>query len=463
MGLGKAYDFVVLGSGPSGRRSAIQAAKLGKKVLVVENRKPGGVSVHTGTIPSKTVRETVLNLTGFRERNFYSNVVYSAAEEDLYGRVKATQEREVEVLKDQFARNNVELVSGSAKFLDPNMVEIIREEGVRETVEAQKFVIAVGTYCYRPRELQFDGRFVCDSDQFLSLNHIPKSVVVIGAGVIGVEYASILNVLGREVTLVDPRENYLEFIDREIIAEFTSILRTRGVSFRLGRKLTDIISASEDGVRVALDNGEILKTGMVLYAAGRVGATSDLGLENCGLSADSRGRITVNRDTFQTEKTNIYAVGDVVGFPALASTSMAQGRIAACHAFGEEIFKPSEFYPYGIYSVPEISTCGMSQTDAEKLGKDFVVGSAKFSETSRGQIMGTDCGFLKLIFSQEERKLLGVHIIGEGAAELIHIGQAVLRFGGGVDYFVENIFNFPTLAEAYKVAALNAWNKLRTT
>ena len=457
----KRYEFVVLGSGPSGRRSAIQAAKLGKKVLVVENRAPGGVSVHTGTIPSKTVRETALNLTGFRERNFYSNQIQSAKEDQLFGRVQVTQRREVEVLKDQFSRNDVDLINGRARFLDQSSIEVDKPGGGKEIIFSEKFVIAVGTSCFRPEGIEFDGRFICDSDQILGVKKIPRNVIVVGAGVIGVEYASILNVLGREVTIVDPRENYLEFIDREIIDEFTKILRSRGVFFRLGRKLDKVLKASKSGVEVALDDGEVIETGMVLYAAGRVGATSSLSLDNCGLSTDARGRISVDKKTFQTTISNIYAVGDVVGFPALASTSMAQGRIAACHAFGEEIFEPSEFYPYGIYSVPEISTCGLSELEVKKSGVPYVVGVADFPETSRGQIMGMDSGFLKLIFARDNGNLLGTHIIGEGASELIHIGQAVLRYKGNIDYFIENIFNFPTLAEAYKVAALNAWNKMR--
>ena len=333
-------------------------------------------------------------------------------------------------------------------------------DGTTVEMTARNIIIAVGTECYRPDHISFDGQHVCDSDQFLCMEKIPSSVLVIGAGVIGVEYASILNVLGRDVTLVDPRKHYLEFIDREIIDEFTDIMTSRGVKFHLGTKLRNVVSIEDDKVTVALENGEQLETGMVLYVAGRSGATNNLNLENCNISTDNRGRITVDPQTFQTSSENIYAVGDVIGFPSLASTSMAQGRIAVAHAFGKDTFKPPPYFPYGIYAVPEISTSGLTEIEVQRKFILYVVGRAQFVETSRGLIMGVERGLLKMIFSRQNHKLLGVHIIGEGASELIHIGQAVLTFDGGLDYFIENVFNFPTLAEAYKAAALNAWNQL---
>ena len=454
------YDLVVLGSGPSGRRAAIQAAKWGFRVLVVENRAPGGVSVHTGTIPSKTVRETILNLTGFRERNFYDKRIRKASIEEIFGRVQLTQQREIEVLKDQFSRNGVEYLEGRGSFVNSHTIKAEDPAGNAKEVSAEKVIIAVGTRCFRPDNMVFDGTYVCDSDQILSVKAIPDNVLVVGAGVIGVEYASILNILGRDVTVLDPREKYLEFIDREIIGEFTAILEERGVSFLLGQKLERVLSIEDGIVKVELQDGAVAETGMILYAAGRSGATSELNLDSCGVSVDNRSRIPVNPSTFQTSEPNIYAVGDVVGFPALASTSMAQGRIAVSHAFEKESFELPEFFPYGIYAVPEISTSGATEEELREKNVSYVVGRAKFTETSRGVIMGVEKGVLKLIFSAEDHTLLGVHIIGEGAAELVHIGQAVLSFGGGMSYFIENIFNFPTLAETYKVAALNAWNQV---
>ena len=454
------YDLVVRGSGPSGRRAAIQAAKWGVRVLVVENRAPGGVSVHTGTIPSKTVRETVLNLTGFRERHFYDKEIRPASIGDVFGRVQVTQQREMEVLKNQFSRNGVEYVEGRGSFIDSHNIKAEDASGDAKEVSADKIIIAVGTRCFRPDSIEFDGTYVCDSDQILSVQEIPDSVLVVGAGVIGVEYASILNILGRDVTILDPREEYLEFIDREIIEEFTEILEERGVSFVLGNKLERVLSVEDGKVTLELQDGVVMETGMILYAAGRSGATSELNLDSCGVGVDNRARIPVNPSTFQTSEANIYAVGDVVGFPALASTSMAQGRIAVSHAFGKESFELPKFFPYGIYAVPEISTSGATEEELREKNISYVVGRAKFTETSRGVIMGVERGVLKLIFSTDDQKLLGVHIIGEGAAELVHIGQAVLAFSGGMDYFIENIFNFPTLAETYKVAALNAWNQI---
>ena len=454
------YDLVAIGSGPGSRRAAIQAAKLGKRVLVVESASLGGVSVHTGTIPSKTIRETVLNLTGFRERNFYERQTNKADLRDIFDRLNLTQRREVSVMQDQFERNGVDTLIANASFLDSHTIRTVEADGKMRDISAGKTIIAVGTCCYRPDNIDFDGKYVCDSDQILRVERIPSSVTIIGAGVIGVEYASILNVLGKEITIVDPRKDYLEFIDREIIEAFTGILQKRGVQFRLGRKLSEIISISNEIITLKLDDGELLQTGMVLYAAGRMGATSRLNLESCGIETDARDRITVNPETFQTSTENIYAVGDVIGFPALASTSMSQGRIAACHAFGEEAHELPKFFPYGIYSVPEISTSGASETQLQSEAISYVTGIAQLRETSRGQIMGVDNGFLKMLFERKGHRLLGVHIIGEGAAELIHIGQAVMQFNGTIDYFIENVFNFPTLAEAYKVAALNAWNKL---
>ncbi len=458
------HDLIVIGSGPAGRRAAVQAAKLGKRVLVIEHgRRVGGVSVHTGTIPSKTLRETVLNLSGWRERGFYGaayRVKQNIGAPDLLKRLHMTLDHEVEILEHQFSRNGVDTVHGSARFLDTHRVEIVGEDGETQVCSAERIVIAVGTRPYRPAHIAFDGQSVFDSDEILDLPRIPRHLVVIGAGVIGLEYASILSALDIRVTILEPTDTLLPFIDRELADEFVHELRDRGVSLRFGCKVKSAYATSPTSCVVETEDGREINADMVLFAAGRVGATDTLGLEACGLEADSRGRLSVDPKSFQTAQAHIYAAGDVIGFPSLASTSMEQGRIAACHAFDETAHAPPEFYPYGIYSVPEISTIGMTEEQVRERSIPYECGVARFRETSRGHIMGLSSGFMKMIFSLETRRLLGVHIVGEGATELIHIGQAVLNLEGTLDYFVENTFNYPTLAEAYKIAALDAWNRM---
>jgi NAD(P) transhydrogenase len=459
-----AYDLIVIGSGPAGRRAAIQAAKLGKQVLVVEQgRRVGGVSVHTGTIPSKTLRETVLNLSGWRERGFYGlayRVKQDISAADLLKRLHMTLDHEVEILEHQFTRNGVETVRGAARFVGPDKVEVTGEDGARHSCAAERFVIAVGTRPYRPAHIAFDGRQVLDSDEILDLPCIPRQLVVIGASVIGVEYASIFSALDIKVTLLEPTDAMLPFVDRELADEFKHDLRDRGVTLRFGCRVTAAFAEGPGRCVTRTEDGREVRSDMVLFAAGRVGATDTLGLEAADLAADSRGRIAVDPATFQTASPHIYAAGDVIGFPSLASTSMEQGRIAACHAFGEPSQAPPEFFPYGIYSVPEISTVGMTEEQVRERAIPYECGVARFRETSRGHIMGLASGFLKMIFAIETRRLLGVHIVGEGATELIHIGQAVVNLEGTLDYFVENTFNYPTLAEAYKIAALDAWNRM---
>lgn len=459
----KTYDLIVIGSGPAGRRAAIQAAKWGRSVLVVEKgRKLGGVSVHTGTIPSKTLRETVLNLSGWRERTFYGasyRVKDDISAKDLRSRLNKTLDHEVDVLEHQFSRNRVETVCGTARFTAPGEISINIEDEAEAQVRYAKALICVGTKPFRPDYIPFDGEKVVDSDELLDLKRVPRSITVVGAGVIGVEYATILNALDVRTTLVEPRSEMLSFIDHEIIDEFLHDLRDRGLNLRLGCTAEKIFIDGKDVVLRAKGGREI-RSDMLLFAAGRMGATDDLGLEAIGLQTDHRGRVKVNAATFETDVPGVYAAGDVIGFPSLASTSMEQGRIAACHAFGEQAQEPPEFFPYGIYSVPEISTCGMTEAELEERGIGYEAGIARFRETSRGHIMGLNNGMMKLLFSLKTRRLLGVHIVGEGATELIHIGQAVLNLKGTLDYFVENTFNYPTLAEAYKIAALDAWNRL---
>lgn len=457
------YDLIVIGSGPAGRRAAVQAAKLRKSVLVVERgRRVGGVSVHTGTIPSKTLRETVLNLSGWRERGVYGQS-YRAKQDitaqDLRKRLDITLNHEVEVLEHQFARNAVDTARGAARFVDDRTL-VVEGDGEPVIYTAEKFLIAVGTKPYRPAHIEFDGENIVDSDEILDLTRIPRQLVVVGASVIGVEYASIFSALDVKVTVVEPQDSVLPFLDRELADEFLHDLRDRGVVIRFGARVTSASVNAPGDCTVSLSDHRQLRSDMVLFSAGREGAVKGLGLDACGLEADSRGRLKVDPATFQTQVPHIYAAGDVIGFPSLASTSMEQGRIAACHAFDEPAHAAPEFFPYGIYSVPEISTIGITEEEARERGIPYECGVARFRETSRGHIMGIGSGFLKMLFALETRRLLGVHIMGEGATELIHIGQAVLNLEGTLDYFVENTFNYPTLAEAYKVAALDAWNRM---
>jgi len=459
----QAYDLIVIGSGPAGRRAAVQAAKLKKSVLVVEKgQRVGGVCVHTGTIPSKTMRETVLNLSGWRERGIYgrahrAKIGISAA--DLRQRLSITLNHEVEVLEHQFARNNVAWTTGMARFVDPHTIEV-SNEGRMEYFRAEKFILAVGTSPYRPAHIPFDGETILDADEILDLKRLPRSLSVIGGSVIGMEYATIFSALDVKVTVIDPADRVLSFIDRELVDEFIHDLRDRGMTLRFESKVKSVARKAPEACLIELEDGRQIWSEMVLFAAGRKGAIDGLGLEAVGLAGDERGRIEVDRATFQTKVPHIYAVGDIIGFPSLASTSMEQGRIAACLAFDVSAHAPPEFFPYGIYSVPELSTIGMTEEQVRIKKIPYECGIARFRETSRGHIMGLQSGFLKMIFSQETRRLLGVHIVGEGATELIHIGQAVLNLQGTLDYFVENTFNYPTLAEAYKIAALDAWNRI---
>lgn len=458
------YEFVVIGSGPSGRRAAIQAAKLGKSVLVIEGRlKVGGVSVHTGTIPSKTLRETALNLSGWRERGFYGRsyrVKKEIGSEDLSMRLGKTLDHEVDVLEHQFLRNGVATMAGFARFLDAHRLIVTSADGSELIVEGERFLVAVGTVPFHPDGVDFDDPDILDSDEVVDIPRLPRSLTVVGAGVIGIEYATIFSALDVAVTVIEPRETFLDFVDQEIIEEFVHQLRDRGVTFRLGASVAKVEKGSDGRVLTTLKDGRSVRTEMLLYCAGRMGATAALELHKCGLSTDSRGRLAVNPDTYQTEVPHIYAAGDVIGFPSLASTSMEQGRIAACHAFGLPLPPAPAFFPYGIYAVPEISTVGMNEQEVRERGINYETGIARFRETSRGHIMGLEQGLMKMIFSNKTRRLLGVHIIGEGATELIHIGQAVLNLKGTIDYFIENTFNYPTLAEAYKIAALDAWNRM---
>ena len=457
------YDLIIIGSGPAGRAAAMQAGKLKRKVLVVDRKdRLGGVSVHTGTIPSKTLRETVLNLSGYRERSFYGRsyrVKDNIDAGDLKARLHMTLDHEVDVLEHQFNRNHVDTLLGMAKFVGPNEIEVATEAGDTSRITGDKFLIATGTKTYRPDYVPFNGRTVVDSDEFLEMFEIPRSLVVVGAGVIGVEYATMFSALDVTVTLIEPRDSFLDFIDSALISDFTHQIKENGVDLRLGSAITQIEDAGTH-VEVSLENGRHMRADMLLFAAGRMGATDRLGLEVVGLETDHRGRLEVDRKSYQTKVPHIYAAGDVIGHPSLASTSLQQGRVAGCHALDTPTLGESPWFPYGIYSVPEISTCGMSEEEMQEREIPFEIGVARFRETSRGQIMGLEHGLLKMLVSLKTRRVLGVQIVGEGATELIHIAQAVLNLKGTVDYFVKNTFNYPTLAEAYKIAGLDAFNRM---
>jgi NAD(P) transhydrogenase len=455
------YDLLAIGSGPAGQRASIQAAKLGKKVAIVDKSfLIGGVSLHTGTIPSKTLREAVLYLSGWRQRGFYGRSYrtkqYITAE-DLTQRLDQTIRGQVETLQHQLFRNYVDVIGGTASFIDPHTLLIETGDEKRE-IRAEKIVIATGTTPARPQHIPFDEKVVLDSDGILELKELPHSMVVVGAGVIGAEYASIFSALDIEITLLDGRDKMMDFLDDEIVDEFIHNMRDRDMTIRLGETVTSIERDDRNRAKVKLKSGKQICADMVLFAAGRQGSTGALKVENAGLTADERGRLVVN-EHYQTEVDHIYAAGDVIGFPSLASTSMEQGRYAACHAFGAKAVSNVEFFPIGIYAVPEMSMVGMTEQEARAKDIPYETGTARFREIARGQILGLREGILKMLFSLEDRKLIGVHIVGEGATELIHIGQAVLALGGTLDYFVTTVFNYPTLAEAYKVAALDAYNR----
>ena len=462
------YDLVVIGSGPAGQRAAIQASKLRKRVAIVERKTViGGVCINTGTIPSKTLREAVMHLSGYRERNVYGSS-YAVKQDitmgDLLFRADAVMRSEIDVTRGQLIRNRVEVISAEASFIDANTVLLKGLDGhAQRDVTAANVLIAVGTAPTHDSKVPADGQNIFLSDEILSLAELPRTLTVVGAGVIGCEYASMFAALGVRVTLIDKRDRLLPFIDSEIGDALAYQLRMNKVTLRLGEEVKQIEPIQEAGgrtrVRISLQSGKQIVTDKALYSVGRTGATARLNLPAAGVAADDRGRIKVNAQ-YQTSVPNIYAAGDIIGFPSLASVSMEQGRLAACHAFGVEAVSVPALFPYGIYTIPEISTVGRNEEELTKDGVPYEVGTAHYREIARGNIIGDQNGMLKLIFNLETRELLGVHIIGEGASELIHIGQAVLTFKGTVDYFVNTVFNYPTLAECYKTAAFNGINRL---
>ena len=454
------YELLVIGSGPAGQKAAIQAAKLGRRVAIVERRQLGGVSVNRGTIPSKTLREAVMYLTGLSQRAVYGEsyrVKEEITVEDLAMRTRQVVDREVDIVRNQLSRNHVHLLTGSARFVDQHTV--LLGGGEERRVSAEKIVIATGTRPHRPASVEFDRHCILDSDGLLLMERLPESIVVVGAGIIGIEYASMFAALGTKVTVVEKRQRLLDFVVAQVADGLQYHRRDLGVGFRFGETVTAVARHGGETMTL-LESGKQIPAQVVLYAAGRQGETDELDLEQAGLQADERGRIEVGAD-YRTSVDNIFAAGDVIGWPNLAATSMEQGRLAAAHAFDDEAATMNELIPFGIYTIPEISYVGRNEEELTEAACPYEVGISRYRELARGQILGDSYGMLKLLVSLEDRTLLGVHVLGTNATEVVHIGQAVMGNGGTVDYLVDAVFNYPTLAESYKVAALDAMNKLR--
>ncbi len=455
------YDLVVIGSGPAGQKGAIAAAKLGKKVALIDRKEMvGGVCLHTGTIPSKTLREAILYLSGFRERSFYGRD-YTVSKDitvaDLAFRVQKVLVRELEVVRAQLNRNHVTTLSGTARFVDAHTLEIESIDGATR-VRGEHILIACGTRPAHSDTVPLDGKRIIDSDQLLKGDTLPKDLIVVGAGVIGLEYASMISALNIKVTVIEARPTVLDFVDREMIDSLMYFMRQRGAAFRLGEKVERVGYDEKNRVVAFLESGKEIHGDTLLYTVGRCANGDLLNLGAAGIEADARGKVAVN-EFFQTAAPHIYAAGDVIGFPALASTSMEQGRLASCHMFGTYC-EARTAIPYGIYTIPEISIVGKTEQELTAEKVPYEIGISKFEELAKGQMLGVDTGMLKILFDRNTRKLLGVHIFGERATEIIHIGQAVIAFGGTIDYFRDTVFNYPTMAEAYKVAGLDGLNRL---
>lgn len=456
------YDLIVIGSGPAGQRAAIQGAKSGKRVALAERREVvGGACINTGTIPSKTIREAVLHLSGYLYQNVYGTnyrVKEKITMADLAFRVQHVIKTEIDVTQAQLSRNTINLLTGAARFIDPHTLAVEGPRG-RQDYTAGAFIIATGTKPASSDKVPINGRNIVNSDQILQMPDMPKTLIVVGGGVIGVEYTCMFATLGCRVILIEKRPRLLEFADAEMVEALSYHLRDHRVTMRLGEELATVEEIASGGVVAHLESKKRIAGDALLYAIGRQGNVDELNLAAAGLESDSRGRIAVDKE-YRTKQPHIYAAGDVIGFPSLASVSMEQGRIAAAHAFGIPLQSNPDNYPYGIYTIPEISFIGKTEEQLTDDDVPYEVGVAFYREIARGQIRGDTTGRLKLIFHRETKQILGVHIIGEGASELLHIGQAVMILGGTVEYFVDTVFNYPTLAECYKAAAFNGLNKL---
>jgi NAD(P) transhydrogenase len=462
------FDLVVIGSGPAGEKGAAQAAYFGKSVALVERlAEPGGVSVHTGTLPSKTLRESALYLTGFRRRELYGMTLRLDRQKSLRqltGRLRDVTAAQTRQIKRNFERHRITTITGRARFLDPRTVGVFDPDGVEtRRLGFDAALVAVGSSPLPPRGLTFDDPDVEDSDRILDLDRIPRSLAVVGGGVIGCEYASLFAALGTTVTLIEGRDRLLGFLDGEVSSTLKIALERMGGEVLLGDAVETIsreANLKANALRLTLKSGRVLAADKVLFSAGRRGNTEGLGLEQAGVVFDEKGRIPVD-DHFQTNVPRIYAAGDVVGFPALAATSMEQARVAACHAF-DIPFKTAvaRLFPYGVYTIPEVSMIGATEEELKERGIPYEVGRARYENNARGQITGDLDGFVKLVFDPATRKLLGAHLIGGGATELVHVAQMVMLKEGGLDDFIHSVFNFPTLAECFKYAAYDGLQRL---
>ncbi|NGX57300.1 MAG: putative soluble pyridine nucleotide transhydrogenase [Chlamydiae bacterium] len=456
-------DVVIIGSGPAGQKAAIQAAKLGKKVVVVEkDGKPGGACLYSGTIPSKTLREAIVDLTGFHQRVIYGKdfPMKEVTINDLNFRLNSVIEEQGKIITRQFRKNDIRFIIGSARFENKNMVIVTGEDGrLCYQIYADKFIIATGSKPRNPPDLEFDDHVILDSTRLLSIDKVPQSMLVLGGGIIGSEYASFFSALGTEVTVIDKKDHMLPLLDHEIGIHLQTALTNLGLRFK-GKKIPAEIKRVNDRAHVRFEDGTSLEADTLLFALGRLANIENLSIENAGLAISPRGYIPVNA-LFQTKVSHIYAVGDVVGGPCLASTSMEQGRLAARHACGIETHHFPTFYPVGIYTIPTISCCGYTEQDLIDMGFHYEVGRAYYYEIARSHIAGSNVGMFKILFHSETLELLGVHVIGRGATEVIHIGQLAMGFKAHVDYFIDQVFNYPTYAEGYRIAALNGINKIK--
>ncbi len=460
----KTYDLIVIGSGPAGEKAAIEASKMRKSTAIVERHSvQGGVCIHTGTVPSKTLRETALYIAGLRQRTAYGLVGGVKADlsvHDLMHRKDQVIQQELDVIQQNMAQHRIEVLHGVGMIADPNTVVVSEDNASTRVIRGEVIVISTGTHSYHPTHVPFDDKFVYDAETIIKLDVLPRVLTIVGGGVIGCEYASIFAHLGVKVTIIDPRKKLLSFLDLEIADALVYLMRKYGITLMLGDSAEQI--AVEDGqVRTTTKSGRTVVADRVLYTAGRCGNTENLGLEGLNIETDKRGLIKVD-SFYRTSVPNIYAVGDVIGFPSLASVSMDQGRLAAVHAFRkDDVSCLNTLLPFGIYTIPEVSIVGETEESLTSSGHEYEIGVARYFELARGQIINDHDGMLKLIFDKKSRRVLGVHIIGDRATELIHIGQAVMTLGGTIDYFVDTVFNYPTLSEAYKVAAMDGLSRLR--
>lgn len=456
-------DYVVIGSGPAGQKGAIQAAKLGKKVIVIEEDPHiGGACVNSGTIPSKSLREAIVDLTGFYKKNFYAKdfFKYPISIKDLNFRLNKVLEEERKIILQQFKKNQIEIVQGRAYFKTPHII-VVDSETEKQALEIQGeyFLIATGSKPRNPLNIPFDQSVILDSTSLLQIDRLPETLLVLGGGVIGSEYASFFATLGTKVTIIDKRPYMLSLLDKEISLHLQKALEKSNLEM-LGKKELVAVEKYKNKAQVYCKDGITLSADMLLYALGREANIQNLKIENIGVELDFKGYISVN-ELFQTSIPNIYAAGDVIGGPCLASTSMEQGRLATRHAFGVETRRFPLFYPIGIYTIPEISFCGYTEEQLTELGFHYEVGRAYYYEIARNLIAGNEPGMFKLLFHRDTLEILGVHIIGQTATELIHIGQVAMSYNARIDYFIDQIFNYPTYAEGYRIAALNGLNKLK--